>query len=194
MTNIELARKTLERVKVFPFVTLIGCTDGWKFGNSWCDCWELDDEITREQLLYLISKEINNPALFESMTLEELDLEKLFYDMAFEGAWSEGFGDYDEDYVYNDCEYYGKSLHLERYIASWKYIIEKILSEELNESELEDWLIYFDDYNFKHTIKNWKKYGGEFDKWRNLEDKNYYDEDYLDEINEDGYFKDYLLY
>lgn len=193
MKPIELAIKALERVKVFPFVTLIVCKEQGKFGNSCSTCWDLD-EITREQLLYLISKEINNAVLFEYMTLKEVDLEKLFYDIAFEFAWSEGYGDYDDESVYECFDYYGKSLHLERYIASWKYIIEKILTEEISDSELEDWLVYFDDYNFKHTIKNWKKYGGEFDKWRNLKDKNYYDEDYLDEINEDGYFKNYQPY
>ncbi len=67
----------------------------------------------------------------------------------------------------NPYKFRGECSGLDEYLNAWKTLLTKILAGEIQESELDEWLRYFDELNdYKMDIKDWH-------------------EDYLDSLNEE---------
>ncbi|MGM9832339.1 MAG: hypothetical protein ACI31A_01455 [Candidatus Limisoma sp.] len=88
MTNIQLAKKVLENIKDKSFSLGVYSTTGGKCCDSWGDY--LDLYLSREQLLYLINKYNGYDELFEGLSLKEVDVDSIIYNMSLEAAWPDG--------------------------------------------------------------------------------------------------------
>ena len=88
MTNIELAKKSLDYIHDESFWLHVSATTGGKCDDGWMDTLSLD--LSREELLYLINMHNGHNELFEGLTLEEIDVDSIITDIAMKAAWPDG--------------------------------------------------------------------------------------------------------
>ena len=259
MTQKQLAKKALKRVEDSSFDIEVFVSNNPRCGGGFDDCLEL--ELSKEQLLYLISERNSEYDIFKGLKIEPFDLDALIKEMTMDAAWPEGgpsaevndvipkelselseeLGGLDKadeeavramkeklhqvsegkytfsftvsasDYVYEEdaeesielteqealgllhgkheleevfgdiCEksydaklinskanelgfaenyddffYSSDNEKLDGYLNAWDYILEAIMSEEIDEDDLDAWLDYFDDSeNFVSDIEEW---------------------------------------
>lgn len=85
MTHLELAQKALEHVKNTTFPVYIYASEGGSCGGGFDDNLEL--ELSRAELLYLIHKSVGNDAPFQDQEEKETDVSAQIAEMAYESAW-----------------------------------------------------------------------------------------------------------
>lgn len=259
MTKNELAKRVIESINDTSFNCLVYASSGAKCDDGWGDTLEL--ELSKEEILFLLKKEIQHYELFDGYELKEVDLDNIISDMAYEAAWPDGKpsarvnnpipnelqylseeianmdlndtsvvqsfkdklktiidGDYtfeftveaggyyftedaqeklgltseqaigllygenpdvnifkefgiqplDSDFIdeladsagfasdYDYLSYDGRCESLEACLNAWKYIIEHIFTEVINEESLDVWMQYFEDNeNFEYDIAEW---------------------------------------
>lgn len=88
MTQLELARKTIEKIGWHSFHCRIYASEGGKCSNGWADYDELD--LSPEQIRYLIKVQMDKKELFEGIQTEEVDVDEIIVAKAVEGAWPDG--------------------------------------------------------------------------------------------------------
>lgn len=88
MTNIELAKKTLDNIQSESFRLDVDASTGGICSDDWED--SLDLYLSREQLLYLINERNGHKELFEGLTLEKVDVDSIIADMTRGAAWPDG--------------------------------------------------------------------------------------------------------
>lgn len=152
MDKIELARKAL--LDTIGTGVSFPCSLSGYGGGACGDGYTSDDEelyLSREELLYLIS---DGSEVFNGLEVKKVDIEARLEGMAEEACWQDGRdmddGYYDDDENEEDDEdyedswsYSGESIVLDEYVDSWKLLINRILSGEVGEADLEKWLAYF---------------------------------------------------
>lgn len=137
MTAIELAKQALSQVTNMTFNTSIYSSEGGKCGAGWDG--ETDLDLSKAQLLYLISQKVKHPELFDGLTLKSIDLEKIIDDLAFEGSWPDG----------------GPTAQVENIIPQeLQDLHDQIQSEELSDDELLQQLQSLEggEYTFLFTV------------------------------------------
>ena len=131
--------------------------EGGACGGGWDG---RDDYIfEKAELLYLLSKRVDSKELFKGFVLKKIDVDEVLEEFAKEHAFPDGCGfyscddeDYDpenEDYEDRECvDNYSVSCdcwRLESHLKAWEYLLNKVLSGEITEEELEGWMEFFDD-------------------------------------------------
>jgi len=149
MKTDELKKKALEHIhETVCFSCALRAYGGGACGDGWDGDGEL--YLNRAQLLYLIFKknEVNGEKT------QKVDVYALIRSMAYDGAWPDGEPD-DEDISH--YSYSGDSEELDIYLESWEILLKKIENSEINESNIDEWLPYFDDRsNWEYNINTWK--------------------------------------
>ncbi len=137
--------------------------EGGRCSSGYDDYTEID--LTAGEILYLISKKIDDKGdLFKGLDMSEVDVDATMEDMAFEAA----FPDQYEVDDYSDYVWGGNCEQLDIYLESWKTLIGKILTGEVDEDSLDNWLEYFDDSD------NYSEGGDDIESWYDYQD---FDED-----------------
>ena len=119
-TCYDLAIRELKKVKAKTFTFTLYCSDN---DGIFPNVYEVDEgvKLTKNQLLYLISKEVDIPELFSDFELEEIDLNELLQKLSYEAAFPNGIHEDDADM---DFSLWGKSDEYDMYI---KHISQYIL-------------------------------------------------------------------
>lgn len=112
------------------------------FTENACECLDL----TVSEALGLLYGKYDIPQLFSLFNTEQLSK-----DFINTKAEKKGFAK-----NYDSFNYGGTCYALENYLEAWRFILEQIYEEEIDEDELESWLEYFDDSdNFDTDIQEW---------------------------------------
>lgn len=85
MTKQELAKKVIDSIDDTSFICHVYSSSGAKCDDGWGDTLDLD--LSKEEILYLLKKEIQHDELFEGCELKEVDVDNTISDMAYEAAW-----------------------------------------------------------------------------------------------------------
>lgn len=153
METNELTKKAIQRIhETECFTCSLSAYGGGACGDGWDGTEDL--YLNRAKILYLLFKqeEVNGEKT------ESVNIENLLSGMAYEGAWPDGEPD-EEDEDISSYSYSGESESLDNYLNSWKTVLKKIESGEINETNLEEWLCYFDDSsNLDDNIEFWVKW------------------------------------
>lgn len=88
MTQLELAKSVINSLDGKTFNCNVWASTGGKCADGWGDC--LDLEVSKEELLYLISNNISIDRLFDGIETKIIDIESTITDLAYMGAWPEG--------------------------------------------------------------------------------------------------------
>lgn len=139
MEKIELARKAL--LDTIGTGVSFPCSLSGYGGGACGDGYTSDDEelyLNREELLYLIS---DGSEVFNGLEVKKVNVEERLCGMAEEACWPDGDEDGEGEYY----DYGGESMYLDYYVEAWKKLIAKIMSGEVDESNLNKWLAYFDN-------------------------------------------------
>lgn len=88
MKAIALAKRTLARIGDEYFRLNVSASTGGKCSDGWGDSLEL--ALSKGAILYLLKQRIGNDDLFQELSLEEIDIDSVIYDMTMEAAWPDG--------------------------------------------------------------------------------------------------------
>ena len=84
MTQKQLAKKALKRVEDSSFDIEVFVSNNPRCGGGFDDCLEL--ELSKEQLLYLISERNSEYDIFKGLEIEPFDLDALIKEMTMDAA------------------------------------------------------------------------------------------------------------
>lgn len=141
--NIDIVRKAFSLIENMSFMYSFYATDG---SNCGCGGDNIDEpvEFTKEEVLYILSQELEMPEIFKGIEVFEFDLDKRINDLALEYA-----GDSIDD---EDLDFGGSSSELEEYIETWREAIPYILDGKLTETRIQDFVDAMNEYEEDYGV------------------------------------------
>ena len=88
MTNLELAKKALARLKGGEFNLIVRASEGGACGYGYDG--EDSVELYQDQIAFLLKDRVSDRRVFDGIKMEEVNLDAIFEEKAREDAWPDG--------------------------------------------------------------------------------------------------------
>ena len=153
MNTKELLNQLIDTIKDTSF----GCNVNASCG---LDGYSAEEELllSKEEIYFLLDEQLDSKDVFAGKNLKRVDVESRLEELAYDASWPDGTPDEDDE-NYEDPDnfsYWGTCYHIEPYLNAYVFIIEKILSGDITEDNLDFWLSYFEDSsNYDIDIEDW---------------------------------------